>query len=410
MAVEKRSGDRTKQPKAAHRTRYGEGSFYYRATDGRWVGVIEAGWTREGKRRKVTVSHKLEDVAWNRFMTKRLEITQKGIPSENARAGTTVKTWCEAWLQQRLDSVKPKTYQSEKSVIVKWVIPTLGRVKLAQLTPDHIRSLTRIALEAGSSTTNARYIQRIFTQALKAAKTDGLTVPDLVFLVAKPEARVSDRQALPWNSAQAVLTVARDTLPHWSRWALALALGLRQGEALGLRWQHVDLANRTINLDWSLHQLTRVNGEYHIPSQYEAIQLTGAYHLLRPKSRAGKRVVPLPDTAAAILDDWRQKSVDDPNPHDLVWPAKSGKPKPEKADRAEWFKLQAATGVKKGIKEDGEPRYYVPHELRHTTVSYLLAQGVQPAVIEAIVGHDKLVENYVHVDLDQMRSALELTA
>lgn len=390
-----------KQPKKQHRVPYGQGSFYYRETDQRWMGVIEAGWNNEGRRRRITVSGKDEDATWRKFTAKRKELLIEGIPEEGVSDSMTVKEWCTGWITRRQNAVKPKTFISERAVINKWVIPTLGKRRLKDVTPGDIRRLTDRALNEGSSITNARYIQRIFQQSLKEAKQEGMKVPDAALSAKKPAVASTDRAPLPWEDVARVLEVAHSRLPHWSRWVLAFRLGLRQGESLGLTWDNVDFAAKTVTIAWQLQELTRsTNGEYVIPAQYEGVQLEGRFHLLRPKSKKGHRVIPLTDAASALLMEW--KSVGYRSPHGLVWPRPNGKPMPNKADRLEWKSLQEYAKI-----SHPAGRAYHVHEIRHSTVTFLLQEGTPIPVIEAIVGHSKLVENYVHVDVGQQRAALE---
>lgn len=388
---------RVMEPKERHHLPYGEGSFYYSQQRGLWVGTIEAGWNENGRRRRISVSDRNEDKAWAKLTKKRKAILKDGVPAEGATENTTVKVWCSGWIERRQADVKPKTFLSERSVINKWVIPTLGHRKVADLTPGDLRKLTDKALREGSSITNARYIQRIFQQSLKDAKLEGLKVPAPALEAKKPAIAVTDRKDIPWDEAEAILRQARDTLPHWSRWALAFRLGLRQGEALGLTWDEVDLASNTISVAWQLQELTKVDGKYVVPAQYEARQLTGRYHLMRPKSRAGWRSIPMTPAAKALLQDWKTRAYK--SPYGLVWPTVDGLPRPNKADRREWQKLQEAVKV-----AHPAGRQYHVHEIRHSTVAFLLKEGVQTAVIEAIVGHSKLVTNYVHVD-EEMKLA-----
>lgn len=391
---------RVQQPKERHQLPYGEGSFYYSQQRGLWVGSIEAGWNENGRRRRISVSDRNEDKAWAKLTKKRKAILKDGVPAEGATENTTVKTWCTGWIERRQKDVKPKTFLSERSVITKWVIPTLGHRKIADLTPGDMRKLTDKALKEGSSITNARYIQRIFQQSLKDARLEGLKVSTPALEAKKPAVAVTDRKDIPWEQSEAILKRAYETLPHWSRWALAFRLGLRQGEALGLTWNEVNLETGVLSVAWQLQELTKIGGEYVVPAQYEARQLEGRYHLLRPKSRAGWREIPMTPAAQALLSAWKERAYE--SPHGLVWPASDGSPRPNKADRREWQSLQDAVGV----SHPAGRRYHV-HEIRHSTVAFLLKEGVQTAVIEAIVGHSKLVENYVHVDNEMKLAGLQ---
>ncbi|EFN92316.1 hypothetical protein HMPREF9278_1797 [Mobiluncus mulieris FB024-16] len=78
------------------------------------------------------------------------------------------------------------------------------------------------------------------------------------------------------------------------------------------------------------------------------------------------------------------------------------------ADARAWKALQSQADVCK--TEDGDNKeYYVLHEARHTTATLLLAAGVEPEIIKAIMGHSDVVTQaaYQHVNQDMARKALQ---
>jgi integrase len=165
-----------------------------------------------------------------------------------------------------------------------------------------------------------------------------------------------------------------------------------------------------LRLAWQLQPLPynvardRSSG-FRVPDGYEHVQLAGRLHLVRPKSKAGWRVLPLVPMLADALAHWQVAAPE--SPHELVWPALDGSPADEDADREEWHAIQATAGI-------GHPagRPYHVHEVRHTTATLLLALGVDEATRVAIMGHSSIASTraYEHRDLTLIRGALEKVA
>ena len=383
----------------AGRRQYGTGSIT-RRSDGRYMVRIEAGWTANGTRRRVSRIAKTEAEA--KRILRDLQ-REHAAGEEVGGRKVTVKAWCDTWLDMQATRVRPKTYDTDASTVRRWIVPTIGHRKLADLTPADVRRLTTAVRDAGRTTTTARYAQAVLQRALKAAVREGHPVPERVMLVDKPAAAVSDRTALTIPEAVAVLDAA-SRRADGSRWVAALLQGMRQGECLGLTWEHVDFDRERIDVSWQLQTLRyadREREQFQVPDGYEARRLEGAWHLTRPKTARGQRIIPMLPWMREPLEAWAQVAPE--SRHGLVWPRADGKPRDSKADRAEWVELQAEAGV---AHPSGRP--YVLHEARNNTATLLLAAKVDPAIITAILGHSSIVTSrgYMAVDEQMIRDAL----
>lgn len=72
------------KPRPEHELRQGEGSFYFRNSDKRWIGVVDLGRDETGKRKRIIVSDRGEDKAWDKFQAKRREVFA-GLQEEGKR-------------------------------------------------------------------------------------------------------------------------------------------------------------------------------------------------------------------------------------------------------------------------------------------------------------------------------------
>jgi integrase len=171
---------------------------------------------------------------------------------------------------------------------------------------------------------------------------------------------------------------------------LVLTLGLRRGEALGLRWTDVDLDEKTVTIGRSL---ARVPGRGLIAST--------------PKTASGARTVPLVGNTALVLREHRRHQVEErlragPAWHEAGWvfTTSVGTPLDPRAALRWWHKVCEDAGL-------GRRRL---HASRHTAATLLLDRGVPLEVVSAILGHASLAitaDVYARVTLDAKRRALE---
>ena len=206
----------------------------------------------------------------------------------------------------------------------------------------------------------------------------GLVSRNVATLVDVPRPRRSEVRPFSSEEARTLLEAIRGHHME-ALYVLCLSVGLRQGEALGLRWEDVDLDGGT------LHDRTALQ------------RIDGAYRLVEPKTNRSRRTLALPETAAAAL--WahytRQQDAQaeaGPNWEDwgLVFANPIGRPLNRHNVTREFQTL---------LEQVGLPRLRF-HDLRHTCASLLLAQNVQPRDLMEILGHSQIsltMNTYSHV-------------
>ena len=336
----------------------GEGSIY-RRSDGRWFGALDLGW-QGGKRIRKTVSARTKNEVIRKLGALHDDLAA-GIVSDGS---TTVDAWMTYWLDQiAAKKVRPTTLRTYKAYTAKWITPHLGKHRLDKLTPEHVRALYAAMEKAGKSAATIKQVDAILSRALRIATDEGKIRrnPCASVSVTTP---TGSHGKLDADEARKVLTVLAGREDR-ARWYAALLLGLRQGEALGLAWEDVDLDAGTLHI----HQAqTWTKG--------------AGFGLGRPKSATSTRTIPiggLPEVVAAF------KAM--PGPRiGLVWGPRHGR-----ADYADWQRLLAAAGVPK------RPL----HAARATTASLLSEFGVPDKVISEILGHSKVAvtqAHYIHGD------------
>lgn len=217
----------------------GEGNIRKRA-DGRWEARLNL---PDGKRRSF-YGETRQEVA--RRLAEALRDRNKGLPvvGEKLTVGQFLAEWLEA---KRSTLGSPRTWDRYEEYVRLHLTPTLGRVRLAHLTPRHVEQLYAAKREAGLAPTTIGHVHTVLRGALESALRQGLVQCNVCALVDKPKQR--RRQMTTWTPAQAraFLTVASaDRLA--ALYALALSTGMRQAELFGLRWQDVDLESAALSV------------------------------------------------------------------------------------------------------------------------------------------------------------------
>jgi len=391
---------------AKKRRQYGSGSVHERKTDGRWIGTIEAGWTANGTRRRITVSASTEKACRDKLKARNEEIIRDGIPIASVR--TSVKTWAEDWLKTTQNEIRPKSWNANRSAVRQWIIPAIGHVKVSALTSHDIERFKLAMIDGGLAPSSMSRNHNVLNKMLGDALIAGFRIHAGVFKVKKIPAGKTPLTAIPLSLALELLPyIEKEADP--SRWVAIMLNGMRQGERLGLRWQDVDFDKKIIRVQRQLQELPyRDNQNKHlgfrVPVGYDTVQLVDRWHLVPVKTDSGERIIPMTRWMEDSLRLQHARTKD--SRFGLVWCTDDGMPIDPKNDRLGWADLQ----VRSGIAEKAGKTFGV-QEGRHTTITFLKELGVENEVIEQIVGHSKLVESYVHADLSpKVREAIDRLA
>jgi integrase len=361
----------------------GEGSVWLRA-DGRWCGAINLGWEHGKRRRKYFYGQTAEQVQVA-ILRARADLAQ-GLPVVAERQ--TVEEFLGRWLEDSVKpSVRPLTYEQYRQHVKLYLAPLLGRHQLAKLAPQHVRAFIKRKLADGLSPRTVQLSLVILRRALGQAVKDGLVGRNVAKLADPP--RWKRPEIKPWEPAEAARFLdAIRTERLEAAYLLALSLGLRRGEVLGLRWSDVDLEGKTVTISQAL---ARVGGKL---------------EFIEPKSRQSRRTVPIHDGLVAALRNHRRRQFEErlaagSRWHDggLVFTTGIGTPLEPRALNEDFERVVMAAGL----------RRIRLHDLRHSCATFLLAQGVHPRVVMELLGHSQIsltMETYSHVLPDAMREAI----
>lgn len=374
-------------------------STIFQDKSGRWHGYISLGLTDNGKRDRGHVSAgKRSDVVvkLQALQTKR----DAGVTS-TASSGETFGSWLQHWLTTiAVGRVRPSTWAGYESKIRVHIVPALGHHRLERLQPEHLEQVYVRLVSRGLSPSSVLICHRIISRSLKVAHQRGRVARNVALLVEPPAARSPEAAPLTAQEARRVITTAAGTR-NAARWSVALALGLRQGEAIGARWADVDLDTGV----WRVRQQLRRQPYRHgcagscaadQPSR-RCPQRTGGLTFSEPKTTRGRRSIGLPPQLLTVLRQHRQVQLKDrlaAGPlwvdHDLVFCQANGKPIDPRKDYGDWKALLTRAGVRAARL----------HDARHTAATLLLTQNVPARVVMEILGHSTIAVTqniYQHV-------------
>jgi integrase len=326
----------------------GEGSVYYITGRKLWAAAVSL----PGGGRKV-VKAKTKAEALRKMREIQGDVDRSLPVPDNA---VTTGEWLSWWLAEVLPgTVKEGTLTNYTDVLNAYVIPLIGRVPLAKLEPSHVQSMMRALERAGRSPRTISLARTVLRRSLgDALRWDKVRRNAAALVRAPRKAETKTDDALSAAEATAVLdTASGDRLEALA--VLVLAVGLRQGEALALRWDEVNLSPGTVKITES-------------------------------KTDAGRRLVALPPFAVTSLRAHRTHQRhertaadywDDPR---LVFTSSIG----TRLDRRNVLRWCHDLTVRAGV---GRRRF---HASRHTAATLMLNNGVPLEVVSATLGHSGL--------------------
>lgn len=279
----------------------------------------------------------------------------------------------EHWLPaQQSRELRPATIAQYRAVAEHWIVPQIGGLKAAALTPaeihhlvDTLRTETSSKGRAGLSSRSAQLTVGTLKSACSWAVENGLLGRNPLAGVRRP--RAEQRHMTAWSSDQARSFLEQTRSDRLAAaWALLLTRGLRRGELAGLRWEAIDLEGQVLSIS-----RTRV-------------VVDGKAIDSAPKTAASRRTIPLDVELVSRLRAHRaaqsaERLAAGPAYEEggYVFADELGRPLHPDTISDRFEKLARATGL---------PRIRL-HDLRHTAASLMLASGVPTKVVSDLLGH-----------------------
>ncbi len=376
-------------------------STIYQDADGAWHGRVTMGIRDDGRPDRRHVRGKTRPVVAKKV--RELEKEREAGSTRKPGQDWTLETWLVHWLDNIAEpNLRYKTVVGYRTDIHKHLIPGLGGHRLIRLEPEHVERFYAKMQAKGASPGTAHHVHRTLSSALGEAVRRGHVTKNVAKVARAPRLKDTEIEPVSLVDTRRLLEVANAQPRNGARWVIALALGLRQGEVLGLRWSDIDFEKNTLAPREKLQRRTWKHGcqpanpcgkkrGADCPERHG-----GGLVLDSLKSKAGRRVWAMPVPVREHLLRHQEAQTAERRTAEGLWvdngfvfAGLAGQPLGPRADSRRWHELLAEAGVP-------EARL---HDARHTAATSLLVLGVSQRAVMGLMGWSSITmaERYQHL-------------
>lgn len=357
---------------------------------GRWLIRVFLGRDADGKRRY-----------WNKLITGTKKDAERALTAAQRAqdegrledpSRMSLSAWLTEWLESKRQDLRERSFLSYELWIDLYLKPSLGKIPLADLKPRDVqKAITDLA--AGKFTqgpigaVTLRNAMGRLRSALAAAVKLRLipSNPAIGAKLPRVSRRGPKRVLSPEEAAKFATVVQEHRLGAF--FLLALGTGLRPGEAMGLKWEDIDVAAGLLHVRRSLWN----------PRKGRNAELTP------PKNASSVRSLPLSPDLLSLLRRHRARQLEERiatgpawQDHGLVFSREDGRPLSDKTCLQVLARLLQRAGLDS----------LTLHGLRHSAATLLILAGIDPAHVAAQLGHSSVkttLEVYVKPSEERLR-------
>lgn len=322
-----------------------------------------------------------------------LDVEENGLPSNQSDGfqDPTFEELASLWLENYKTTVKPSTFENVRSKVEKMTEEHFKELKLKKITVAYCQ---RVVIELSKSYVLYNHYLSVINRIFKYAVLMDILNSNPFDKVIKPKSRQTQRKGnfLTKEELKEFLKLAQNaTLSYFFPLVHLMSYtGLRQGEALALKWSDIDFENKKITVNKT------------------AVRIKERQTLQTPKTKNSKRVISIDPTTLSILKSWKKDQI-------KIY-FKNGKHFEGDDnfiftnERADWVHIHNFIPYFKRFIADHKLKPITPHGLRHTHASLLFSAGVEPKNISDRLGHSTVqitLDLYTHITEEQRSDTVE---
>ncbi|SRR5579884_423794 len=348
---------------------HGEGSIYKRK-DGRWTASISLG----SGQRKYFYGEKRKDVKekLDAFLLEQKKATN---PGSEQLVGDYLVYWLE---NVHKHVIGIATYVDYEIAIRVHLTPGLGKLRLSELTTQHVQMFLNDRLEKKLSTARVNHIKTVLSRALEDAMVAGILTFNVCRGVKLPPVEHEEKASLTTEQAKIFLeTVRQHRL--FALFTIAVVLGLRRGETVALKWSDINLEQGILHVQQTASRL---------PKRGIVVR--------KPKTKKSNRLIKMPSFIMNILREHKVQQEQERIQlgdvwldQNLVFPNTFGG----------YIEPDYLLRILRKILLKAQLPDITFHELRHSARSIMKALGVNDKVAQEILGHVSYEsdQDYIHL-------------
>jgi integrase len=284
----------------------------------------------------------------------------------------TVAQFLNDWAERLLPgTVSARTEDIYLRCLRYYIVPRLGEVRLSKLPPAHVSGMLLELERDGFAPEIRRLARAVLRRALRRAEQEGLIGRNVASIADGPRIPKREGRTLTPEQGQAFLRAVRGNRLE-AAYLVALALGLRRGEVIGLSWTDVSLEGQV--------PILRV--------ERQLVRHRGGLRLMEVKTAGSRRTLHLPQPVIEALRAQRARQAAERLSMEEAWRNDSGlvftTPMGTPLDPENFGHT-----VPRICEAAGLGRWTL-HELRHSCASLLIAMGVPLEVVSETLGHSSI--------------------
>lgn len=313
------------------------------------------------------------------------ELAKMKIDHKKVKNALTFNDVFDEYVEDQKNKVKPITHSHYKP-LYEHIKPFIGELQIEKLTIPKYKQIKKQLDDTELSTSRKNRLHKFVCALLKTAYVNhGIynDVPSRVGGFSDPGKIEEDVKFFTEEQFQSFRDQFKDDILFYSLFGVLFYEGLRIGEALALDWKSVDLDNGYIKINKTY--TSKINKSYK----------TQNYYITSPKTKASNRTIPI---EKSLLNDLKMLYIwyQDFEHFNNTWFVFGGY-RPMSETRIANKKNEAC--------KNAELDTITIHQFRHSCISYLANNGVDPVAIQNFVGHSKLsttMDIYTHVYQSKM--------